>query len=420
MRSASCIALLLAILIMTIFAPKAAYAQSLHAVLLRSDPVDASVLARPPTAVRLWFSERVQLVGQSIQVLAPSGAVVRTGAVRQQGLELSMPIEATQPGTYLVTWQVISQDTDPVSGSFTFSVRHTGGVWAETAGSGGSITGFWLQVLAHLLHFLGYALGFGTFAFLRLVLVPLNLVRVEFTRRLWRLVNLGILALVVAEVIALLAQIVSLSNGVLPILTTTGAILASSFGRVMAQRLGAALLLWVLLGIAQERERDISSAVLALGVALAFVDGEASHALTSRMLWPALIVNAIHIAAMGIWLGGLIALVMLWRNPALKPRRNAVVLLFGRLALIAVIELVLTGILLSWLYLPRLTDLLTTAYGRVLAIKMLSLLAPLLLVIASRRVDEDRRTRWWVRESGVLIGIVTLAATLISLPPPTP
>lgn len=416
-RSCFCVVLL----ILCILLPsRTAYARSLHAVLLRSDPTDASTLARPPTVVRLWFSERVQLVGQSIQVLAPSGAVVASGSIHQQGLELSIPIKAIQQGTYLVTWQAISPDTDPVSGSFVFNVQHPGGVWAETTGGGGSATGFWLQVLGHLLHFLGYALGFGTFAFLRLVLVPAGFVSKELTQRLWRLVNLGILALLLAEAVALFAQIVSLNTGVLPILSTTGDILASSFGRVMAQRLGAALLLWVLLGVAQQQERDVSGVALIVGLALAFVDGEASHALTSRLLWPGLIVNAIHIAAMGVWLGGLISLLALWSSPALKVRRDVVVVLFGRLAVIAVVELVLTGILLSWLYLTRPLDLFTTAYGGVLAIKMVAILVPLLLVFASRRSIEDKRSRWWIKEAISLVGMLTLAAALISLPPPTP
>lgn len=393
-------------------------AQARHAILLHADPLEGSILAKPPAVVRLWFSEPVQLVGQTITVFAPSGAPVQHGSVHESSLELSIPVNAQATGTYLVAWQVVSQDTDPVSGRFVFSVGHAGGIWAGTVSSGVSPSGVGLQALARFLHFLGYALGFGTLAFLWLVIFPSGLDREETVwRRLWRLVNAGVLLLLLAEIIAIFAQMVSLGTGGLFNADILGDVLASSFGRVLAQRLGAAILLWVCAGIAQQYPKQGVAAALALGLLLTFIDGEASHALTSRLPWPALIANALHIVAMGVWVGGLLALLALWRLKAMLTQRRVIVKRFGTVAIAALVELICTGIFMAWLLLPAPSRLFTTSYGQVLIVKLVALLLPLLFVFISQRVSLDQRTRWWTLETLGLAGILILAGFLVSLPP---
>lgn len=238
-----CVALFLAGCAM--FAPglaRRASAQALHAVLIRSNPGAGSILAAPPGVVRLWFSEPVQLVEPALTMYDPSGGSIKLGHVEARNGEVSVPFHATADGTYLVAWQVISQDTDPVSGSFVFSLRHPGGPWAGATTSSVSPLGWWLQILAHLLHFLGYALGFGSLAFLWLVVSPLKRAGQEILQEpIWRLVNVGILVLLFAEGIALLAQSASLGTHTFFDLTFLSTVLGSSFGRVLALRLGAAL-----------------------------------------------------------------------------------------------------------------------------------------------------------------------------------
>ncbi|GHO97355.1 hypothetical protein KSF_074030 [Reticulibacter mediterranei] len=402
--------------ILTVFVPgwaDRALAQSLHAALLRSDPADGSVLARTPGEIRLWFSEPVQLVGQSIMVFAPSGAAVELGTVQERNGEVSVPLKVAVAGTYLVNWQIISQDTDPVSGSFVFSVGQAGGAWAGTVSNNASPLGFWLQALEHLLHFLGYALAFGVLAFLRLVVAPLK--QDALAKPIWRLVNFGIIVLLVAEGVALIAQSASLGNHSLLDLTFLVTVLASSFGRALALRLGAALSLWVLIGIIQQGNRRVVDVALVLGGALAVIDSQASHAISSPIVWLGLIVTALHIVAMGVWIGGLIALLALWRRKEARVYQQDLLARFGSLALASVAELVLTGVVLAGLHLVRLADLLTTPYGRLLTIKILALLLPLLFVLLGQR---HSRQRWWLLEGCSLLGILMLAALMVSLSPP--
>lgn len=127
-----------------------------------------------------------------------------------------------------------------------------------------------------------------------------------------------------------------------------GDVLASSFGRVLAQRVGAAVLLWVLLGVLDETTSEdtkattetnsggagvVTRVALAVGIALAVADGEASHAGNNGggVAWLGYLANTAHVAAMGLWLGGLVTLIVLWRLLD-ETERASTLRRFGRVA----------------------------------------------------------------------------------------
>src|SRR2546422_7406524 len=129
-----------------------------------------------------------------IRVVAPSGRRVERGPARATGRSVSVDVDAAEQGTYVVNWRVVSGDAQPERGRFTFTVgRPTATVAAlpddmRTA----SRSGFVLAVVGRALHFLGYALGFGSLAFRWLVLRPLAVPRVAaFDRVLWRAPRFG-------------------------------------------------------------------------------------------------------------------------------------------------------------------------------------------------------------------------------------
>jgi copper transport protein len=411
-----------------------------HAVLLHTDPPDicsplatprlsaddprcgtGAVLASPPATVRLVFNERVTPVGRGIRVVGPDGRQADRGPARVDGPQLSIEVDGTAAGTYVVTWRVISTDTHPSRGSFAFSVGHPSSPPPGLPGTGaglGSGIDLALQALARGLHFTGYAAGFGVLAFHVVVLRPLGLDQGDAGRRVWRIMGAGVALLLIAEPLALLAQTASLgASGGLDPEALSGA-LESSFGRVLAQRLGAALLLWVLLGAAHDGSVRASQAIGILGLAVAFVDGEAAHAAGVRPAWFGLGVNTLHVAAMGAWIGGVAALLSVWRLPELAGRHREVAARAGRVAAGALAVLVATGIAMAIQHLAGPADVLVSAYGRTLGVKVGLLCVALALAAVAARAAPARRARWWGREATVLAGVLALAGLLVSLPPP--
>jgi copper transport protein len=386
------------------------------------------VLPHAPSFVHLFFNERVDLVGRGVRVVAPSGRRVEVGPAQVSGAEVSVKVNAVEPGTYLVIWRVVATDTHPAQGTFPFSVTRPssppGGAAAPAGGPAGSALGVVLQMLARALHLAGFALSVGVFAFRQMVLVPRSLtVDAQTERSVWRLIGAGVLALLIAEPVALLAQTVSLNAaGGGPFdPEVVGGALDSSFGRVLAQRLGAAVLLWVLAGAVRNAHvRDVRTAwlVLGLGAAVALIDGEAAHAVGTRPAWLGLGINLLHEGAMALWVGALLGLLGVWRLPGVAVRRLEFVPPVARIAATSLAVLIITGIAMALQHLTGLRDLPDTPYGRTLAAKLVVLGAVLLLAAVAARASLDLRPRWWAREAALLFGALTVAGLLVSLAPP--
>jgi copper transport protein len=360
-----------------------------HASLVGSDPAPGAVLPAAPAVITLRFSEAVTVAGPGISVLAPSGRPVPSPGMRARGTRLTSAFRGTAEGTYLVTWQVIAADTHPSRGQLTFSVGRvtTTPAGEQLSGDAGAVApaGLLLQGLARWLHFLGLALGFGVVAFR--VLVP---AAAGPDSRLERLTTAGIALLVLAEPVALAAQALSLG-------LVAGDLLASSFGRVLGLRLGGALLLWAASGAVRQAGRG-RAALLVLGGGLAVVDGAAGHRVSGLPDVAAFALSAVHEGAMAVWVGGLAA-VLVTRAGAAR---------FARVALVAIAALVLSGTAMALAHLRAPSDLAGSAYGAVLAAKVVAVGAAAAIAgLGARRL-----------EAAALAGVLALAGLLVSLPPP--
>src|SRR5690606_6131865 len=94
-----------------------------HATLLDSDPADGAVINTPPSEVTLTFNEPVEPVPNRVIIVAPTGERADGDEPRAEGSQLIIPVDdASETGTYLVSYRVISADSHPVAGSIMFSV----------------------------------------------------------------------------------------------------------------------------------------------------------------------------------------------------------------------------------------------------------------------------------------------------------
>jgi len=347
-----------------------------HAQLLQSDPIAGAVVPRLPSAVTLVFSEPVTPAGFGIHVYSPSGQEVAGQAV-QHGSVLSAPLSgSSEAGTYVVLWQVYAADTHPSRGAFSFSVVSSStntysGLLDQAAAGTSTPLGVALQALARWVHFIGFALVFGLVAY-RFGSFP-------------GLINAGLVLLVAAEPISLVAQLASLSFDS----DTALAVIGSPFGRILGLRLGAALLAWALLAT------NRPWAVLADGAAIAVLDGFTAHAIPDVPLVGQLLV-AVHVGAMGLWVGGLVGFVR-------APDRR-----FGRYAIATFGMAAASGVVLGLVHTEWATQLLTTDYGHALIVKIAIVGAAAIAAYLARRRTE-------LAIAAVAIGAASLVA---ALPPP--
>ena len=341
-------------------------------------------MAALPPRVELVFSEPVSPAGAGIKVFSPSGQQIAGPAI-SRGALLYAPMSSAETGTFIVSWQVLAADTHPSRGAFRFSVTRPSANPYSSLLTGGEIgtaspLGFVLQALARWVHFVGFALVFGVAGYSALTRdAPRN------ARSGRRLVGAGIVLLIAAEPLALLGQLASLSFDT----DTTIAVLASGFGRLLALRLAGGLLVWALWSV------ESPWPVLGVGIGIALVDGLSAHTIPGLPVAGQLLVS-IHVAAMGLWVGGLAAFLIA------RDRR------FARYAALCFGVAAVSGLLLAVAHIGVLQALMTTAYGQALMVKVLVVGTALSLALIRRRR----------LEFGVLLMVIAAAAVLAALPPP--
>jgi methionine-rich copper-binding protein CopC len=97
-----------------------------HALLRQADPPVGSTLATPPAAVTLDYSEAVEAHFCRVAVQDAQGGQVDAGDLHvapDNPKRLVIGLRKLPPGTYTVTWHVVSVDTHRTEGRFTFTVR---------------------------------------------------------------------------------------------------------------------------------------------------------------------------------------------------------------------------------------------------------------------------------------------------------
>ncbi|MFD9508910.1 copper resistance CopC/CopD family protein [Streptomyces mirabilis] len=387
---------------------------SAHAALTGSDPQQGAVVGRAPTQVSLTFSEKVAMSDNSVRVHDPKGKRVDAGkATDLGGTTYGVKLHSGLPdGTFTVTYQVVSADSHPVSGAFTFSIgapSQTSVALSDPAVGGGVVGA--LYGVGRYVSYAGFILLVGGAAF---VLACWQ--RGAGVRPVQRLVVSGWLALTGATLALLLLRgsyVGSGKVGDIFDLTLLGQVLQTKAGAALVSRLlllaAGALFIAVLFGAYARRDeadatdkgdasgrsdasdkgdgsdkggvdvdaekRDltfglaIGGAVVAAGLAASWAMAE--HASTGIQAGLAMPVDVLHLLAVAVWLGGLSTLlVALFRAPAETQIDAVAVRRFSRLAFGSVTVLAATGIYQSWRQVGSWSALTGTWYGQLLLIKI--------------------------------------------------
>ncbi|MFE9453077.1 copper resistance CopC/CopD family protein [Streptomyces sp. NPDC006739] len=366
---------------------------SAHATLRASDPADGTVLKTAPRRITLTFSESVGLLDDSFRVYDPDNRRVRTGGADHapgHSDTARVPLPARLgTGTFTVAWRVVSADSHPVAGAFTFSVGKPSSTTAQVSADpveNPATTS--LYNIGRYLAYLAVALLVGTLAFAAHCRPP-------DPARLRRPALAGWWVLF-ASTLMLLVLRAPYEEGASPATAFTAAGLGRTVtgrpGQLLLARLALLLLAAAFLPVLRRRRTWSRSALAAgavLAVALSLTWAAAEHASAGLQVPVAMVSAVLHLLAMAVWLGGLAALLTtLYR--AAPP--TAVVTRFSRSAFASVTVLVATGVYQSWRGLGSWQAFTDTSYGRILLAK----LAAVVLLLAAA----GQSRRWTARSAG--------------------
>jgi copper transport protein len=381
---------------------------SAHATLLSTDPSNTGVYDKSPSAVTLRFDEGVEVALGGVRVYDSDRSRVVTGKPEHpngQQSVVSTSLPKLAKGTYVVTWRVISSDSHPVEGAYTFQVGATAtlsdknakGVAASLlASSGGSRTVGVVYGIDRGLLYAGLALLIGGAAFLAAVWR-----RGCDDRRARWLVWGGWITVAATTLLGIALEGVYAAGLPLDDLFDTTVfrdVLDTRFGRVALVRLAllvlAVPLLRVLLHRRPAAEHPLrwwwTASALVVGAGISLTPGIAGHAGTGIQTGLAIPADLVHVAAMACWLGGLAVLCI-----AVLPRRDVdelrdVLPRYSNLALGAVVALVVTGGYQAWRQVGSFDALKSTDYGQLLIAKLVAFAALIVAAAFSREVVNRR------------------------------
>jgi copper transport protein len=380
-----------------------------HASLLSTEPTNGGVYDKPPSEVKLRFSEPVEVSLGGIRVYTSSQDRLVTGAPEHPGgnqSEVAVSLPKIANGTYVVTWRVISADSHPVEGAYTFQVgpratlntKSAQGVATRLlAATGGSTT-------VGVIYGIDRAVLFGSLALLIGGVVFLVVVwrRGRDDRRAGRVVWAGWIGVLVATVLGIALEGVYAAG--LPLSKVFDPsifrdVLDTRYGKVALVRLALVAVAYPLVRLLLRRpaaEHPLRAWWLAtaglVGAGLAVTPGIAGHAGTGIQTGLAIPADLVHVAGMSCWLGGLVVLLV-----AVLPRRDVdelreVLPRYSALALGAIVALIVSGGYQAWRQVGSIDALKTTDYGRLLIAKLV-VFAALVVAAAFSREIVNRRFR---------------------------
>ena len=393
---------------------------SAHAGPRLTDPIEGATLGDTPAVVRLSFSERPEPSLSQIRVLDTGGAAYQVGStdvVPGDPLALSVRVKPLGRGVYVVSWRIVSAvDGHVTAGAYAFGVQTSpiGAFAASTTYPSASrleLIARWtfMAGLVTLLGALSAAmLGFGGTRDLTLAAGG------------WVLAIVGVSLLTEAQRRAAGASFsvfLGASLGRTFVWRTAGigaagiAIIAAHYGGRWAQR--------------TLQRIGLAIALLATLAAIAIHVAAGHAAATGRGFSAAAIAGQwSHIGAAGLWVGGLAALLLGVRG-APSDRKAEAVRRFSSIAAVSLVLVAATGLARTISALTSWSDMISTAYGRVVLAKVVLMLAIAAFGAVNRRWSVPAAAtnlRPLRRTASGELTLMTLAlaaaALLATLPPP--
>jgi copper transport protein len=391
-------------------------AAAAHANYVKSNPASDARLTKPPTEVRVTFSETPDARGSDVAVLDVSGNRVDNhdvALVSDEPNTLRVSLGAIGDGGYLVSWTTVSAvDGHETKGAFAFAINAPLPAIKDIGPSAPPPTA--LEIAGRALSYAGMALltGLAFFTmFIRVVTSEGEL------RRERRLVIVAGTALVVGSVLLVLDQGASIPERLLALLAL----------RALAGVAAIAMLAAPSRLLSADARRE---ATAFFGLAAGLTATLVSHATASGDLrYVAL--DYLHVIAISIWLGGVVtfAYVVMPSARTDDPKElGRTIWRFSLTALAAVAVIITTGTLQALDRLVLVEDFVETPYGIALLAKIVLLagllgLGALNLLVWGPRMRRGlaASAQFWrgvMGETALFAGVLVAAAFLTSVAPP--
>lgn len=402
-----------------------------HASLVGSTPAANSVLETGPEAIVLDFNEAIESDLASIVLYDGDSRPLEVGAPTAGADDTIVSVAAPEldDGLYAVVWRVTSSDGHVVDGAFSFQVgtaaEGDGQALVDSVRSGvrAEPEVRWWYGVARFLSLIGVLtlVGAGWW----FVQSGLDLAARRSARRIAAASAVVLVGGSAAAFGLFGAEAVAGGVGDAFSPSVWGDVATTETGRMLLVRIAVAIVLAGLtVTAAQRRAGWWRGAAFAAGLFALYTFPASGHpnSLHPAALWIA--VDLAHLAAIAVWLGGLVALLVAGNTTLAEPEGERFAAKFSRTATVAIPVIVATGVVQGLRLADGLDDLTVTDWGRLLLTKV-TVVAALLAVagVSQWLLQHDgaaslRRTV--IAETVLGVVVLGMAAGMVALPPKPP
>lgn len=407
---------------------------SAHAILLRSDPAKDAVLRIAPHQIRMWFSEDLNPTFSTVSVVSASntdasnvnapGHRVDNGDAHvslsdPKEMDITLPTNLS-PAAYIVLYRTDSaQDGHILRGSFLFFLARpdgsvptanssaiTSSTSLDNSSTSGRLDGAALfNLVVITLVELGAVFWVGAQLWLVFVLQPVTAdhkeqraINLQVQQRFERRFSVPtLLVLLFANVGVLVGQALNIADTRITPALIGGLASSGRFGTFWTMReIVVAVALAIALSMLRFKRRPqlvnqvLPWVNLILGLALFIAIAMSSHAaaVSKNVVLYAIPIDWLHLLAAALWVGGMMYIATTYlpvirRSPIAEQARLLISVLpyYSTWALAGVAIMAVTGPLNATFRLTSWAQLITTAYGQTLSVKVL-LIGALLITSA--------------------------------------
>ncbi|TVX98307.1 copper resistance CopC/CopD family protein [Cohnella terricola] len=393
-----------------------------HAALEATTPAADSRLDAAPPAVEVVFNERLDSGGARLLVLNESSRNVAKGKVERidegKGIRIALP--KLEDGHYTVSYSVISADGHPISGAYVFTVGNPAPLpdanqldphqqvgHAHNHGGAGLTVDSFLLYTARILYYAGLLATAGI-ALWGLMRRATPVVRDTLARSL----GLAGKFAFIATLAYVFFSLRDLGQGE-PISEWWRILTETTIGKLYCAEL--------LLAVAAPLLPSLSAIPRVVWAALAlFAEAWSGHAAAFNPIAYTVGLDYAHLLAASLWGGGLVLLLAIWYKE--RPEAGRFALLFSKWALVSFLVLWVTGVLSTLEFLPSLSYLKYTLWGKWLLAKVaLSVLVAVTAFLIRKQMKKGDLPRGSLLKVDVgLLAAIVLSVGVLTYQTPLP
>ncbi|MFJ8071189.1 copper resistance CopC/CopD family protein [Peribacillus sp. NPDC096447] len=366
-----------------------------HATIISSNPSPNEAMDTLPEKISIQFSENIQPAFHSLEVFSQDGdkIQIQDSAISEQSEKV---LEAKWKGTidegiYYIKWRVVSSDGHPIEGTIPFQFGDSAGLSDQENSEVNASFPNSINVILQSLQYICFAALTGILFFRLSLMKDSRLFEASRRTRLYLWLSYAGLAF---SIFCSLPLKVTIDAGVgwtdaFKVSYIKEVLNATNFGSVWIIEILILLLLFLVIYFMLENSLNKSLPYLSFIIIACLMICKAltghTAAVPNQVL--AVLMDFLHLLSMALWLGGLMALLVILpgladRQAVQEDKRTfywSIISRFSKWTFLFVIILIVSGIYSSLQHVPTIHSLFNTTYGQLLLAKIGLMLAMIVL-----------------------------------------